>query len=86
MPTSVEGDLDFQPRKQCLLSREFSAFLNKLGTLLEECTDVDALKLFLGYYAHPLYPNKLYVERHVYRNAHSVRGVLFSCTLRTSTT
>ena len=59
------------------LSAEFSSLLTTLGNLLERCANVDNLKKFLQLYSHPLYPEKLYVEPNIYRNAETVSDIIF---------
>ena len=59
------------------LSGEFATLLLNLSTLLPKCTEVHILKNFLKLYSHPLYPEKLYVEPHVYRDAETAIDVIF---------
>ena len=76
--TSAMGGCDIDPRKGHHLSAKFVAMLGRVGVLLEKCTNVDVLKTFLKHYKHPLYPDKLYVEPHVYRHAETVRDIVYS--------
>ena len=70
--TSAIGSLDIDPEERSDLSAEFSTTLTDVGNMLNECTDVGTLKKFLNFLSHPLYPEKRYVEQHVYCNAKTV--------------
>ena len=76
--TSVMGGYDIDPRKLHNLSAKFSRLLHVVGNKLSEFTDVKTLKEFLELYSHPLYPEKYYVEPHVYCNAKTVADTIFS--------
>ena len=52
--------------------------LTDMGNKLNNCTDVDTLKKFLKFYSHPLYPEKRYVEPHVYCDAQTVEDIVSS--------
>lgn len=71
------GGCSIDPREGHHLCAEFSKLLRTLGTLLDKCTDVDDLKAFLFYYCHPLYPNKHYIEPHIYSDAKTVKQIVF---------
>ena len=72
------GGYDINPRILHNLSAKFSRMLQHVGDKLNECTDVDTLKGFLRLYCHPFYPEKHYVEPHVYCNAKTVADTIFS--------
>ena len=72
------GGYDIDPRNGHHLSGEFAKMLFIVAALLEKCTNVDVLKKFLQICSHPMYPDKLWIEPHVYRDAKTVRAVLFS--------
>ena len=72
------GGYDIDPRNGHHLSGEFAKMLFIVAALLEKCTNVDVLKEFLKFYSHPMNPDKLWIEPHVYRDAKTVRAVLFS--------
>ena len=76
--TSVMGGYDTNPRRLHNLSANFARMLRVVRNKLNECTTVDTLKEFLELYSHPLYPEKLYVEPHVYRNAKTVADTIHS--------
>lgn len=76
--TSAMGGCDIDPRERHHLSREFSTMLRNVGNKMNKCTTINNLKEFLYLYSHPLYPEKRYVEPHVYNNAKTVADVLFS--------
>ena len=71
---------DIDAERRYYLSGEFAMLLSKLGNLLQKCTNVDSLKNFLRLFSHPLYPEKLYIEPHVYCNAKTAGDILFSLT------
>ena len=52
--------------------------LDAVGNKLNECTNVDVIKKFLKRYSHPLYPEKRYIEPHVYCDAKTVADILDS--------
>ena len=52
--------------------------LHYVGNVLNRCIDVDTLKEFLRFYSHPLYPEKPYVDPHVYRHAKTVPDTISS--------
>ena len=72
------GGYDIDPKKRHRLSAEFSTTLDVVGKKLNECTNVEVLKTFLKHYCHPFYPDKLYVEPHVYHNAETVADIVSS--------
>ena len=76
--TSTMGGYDIDPRKGHYLSAKFSTMLNILGDKLNKCTNTGVLKKFLKLYSHPLYPEKRYVEPHVYCKAKTVADIVFS--------
>ena len=76
MSTSTMGGYAIDPRIAHHLSAEFSTMLHRVGDQLQECTSVGSLKEFLQCYSHPMYPDKLYIEPHVYCDAKTVKGVL----------
>ena len=76
-PTSTVGNCGIDPGEGHHLCAEFSKLLRTLGTLLDKCTNVDDLKAFLCFYSHPLYPNKHYIEPHVYYDAKTVKDIVF---------
>ena len=75
--TSTMGGSD-SDSKMRHLNVEFLKMLDTVGNLLEMRTSVDTLKKFLQCYSHPLYPEKRYIDPRVYREAKTVRNVLFS--------
>ena len=72
------GGYGIDSRKGHYLSAEFTTMLDRVTALLEECTNVDVLKKFLKFYTHPLYPEKQYIEPRVYRDAETVRDIVYS--------
>ena len=71
-------DYGIDRRKRHHLCGEFAAMLNDVSNKLSECTSVDDLKNFLNFYCHPLYPEKVYIERHVYCDAKTVKDIFLS--------
>ena len=76
--TSAVGGPDTEPRDRHPLSGGFATLLKILVPLLEQCTDVNALKRFLKYYPNPRNPKQRYIEHHVYSHAHTVSGILLA--------
>lgn len=74
--TSAMGGSGIDPRSGHHLSAEFSKLLCTLGNLLDKCTNVNELKQFLQFYSHPLYPEKRYIEPHVYCHAKTVKEIM----------
>lgn len=72
------GGYVMDPRRGQYLSAEFSTMLNAVGNLLQWCTTVDVLKTFLRHLSHPLYPEKRYIEPHVYADAKTVPDIISS--------
>jgi len=72
------GGYAIDPRKGHNLCAEFAKMLTDMGNKLNDCTDVDTLKKFLKFYSHPLYPEKRYVEPHVYCDAKTVEDIVSS--------
>ena len=70
------GGYDDDPRIRHRLSSKFSTLMATLGDLLDKCVKVGALKMFLKYYSHPLYPEKRYIEPCVYRKAKKASDVI----------
>lgn len=80
MSVSVMGSCDLDARERHFLCAEFSKLLQTLGNLLQQSTNVDNLRTFLRYYCHPMYPEKLYVDPHVYCDAKTPTDIILSLT------
>ena len=75
--TSAMGGCDIDPRERRHLSKEFSTMLHIVSNKLNACTNMDYLKEFLYLYSHPLFPEKRYIEPHVYLDAKTVASTVF---------
>ena len=69
-------DHDIDRGERHHLSAEFAMLLTTLGNLLQKCANVDTLRTFLQLYSHPLYPEKLYIEPHILRNAKTASDII----------
>lgn len=76
---SAVDDYDIDAKRYHLIG-EFTMLLPRLGTLLQQCTNVDSIKNFLRLFSHPLYPEKLYVEPCVYCKAKTATEIFSSLT------
>lgn len=77
MSTSAMGCCHIDPREKHSLCAKFSRLLRTLGKLLNGCADVDEMKEFLQFYSHPNYPEKRYIEPHVYQDAKTAADIIF---------
>lgn len=78
MSMSVTCAFDIYQKECHHISAEFSTLVCALGCLLQQCTDINILKTFLRCYCHPLYPEKLYIEPHIYSNAKTASDILLN--------
>ena len=74
----VPSKLPPDPRESHHLSREFAATFPKIANILNTFVQVSELKTFLENYCHPLYPEQLYIDPKIYRDASTTEQVMKS--------
>ena len=66
------------PRETHHLSSEFAIVFSDVTDLLDKSVDVAKLKEFLNCYSHPLYPEQLYVDPKIYKDANTTKQLIKS--------
>ena len=66
------------PRKTNNLCLEFASAFRRIIEIMNKSVDVEGLKEFLDLCSHPLYPEKKYVDRRIYKDAKTPRELLKS--------
>ena len=66
------------PRESHHLCREFATTFPEIANILNTFVQVSKLKTFLENYCHPLYPEQLYIDPKIYRDASTTDQVMKS--------
>ena len=66
------------PRETHYLSSDFASMFSNITDLLDKSVDMAKLKNFLDSYSHPLYPEQLYVNPKIYKDANTTKQLVKS--------
>ena len=75
---SSSGKSHPDPRETHHLSSDFANMFSNITDLLDKSVDMAKLKDFLDCYSHPLYPEQLYVNPKIYKDANTTKKLIKS--------
>ena len=75
---SSSGKSHPDPRETHHLSSDFANMFSNITDLLDKSVDMAKLKDFLDCYSHPLYPERLYVNPKIYKDANTTKKLIKS--------